>query len=151
VIVVLFVLTVLVLLILRRGALQRGPALPAAARPDGDARRFMPLDWWEQARRLALDGRHRDAVRALYLGSIHALDRGRLIDYQPHRTGREHAAGFRGDGELRVHLHDAVDRYERAWFGAATPGPADFEAMERCCLPLREVLPVARSLPGDSA
>ncbi len=113
---------------------------------DEDARRLSPWDWSERAARLAAEGLYREAVRATYLGSLHTLDRGRLIEYRPHLTGREHVAGFRGDEVLRGRFAEAVTRYERAWFGAVEPGPEEWSAMDRCCAPIRDVRPVTLNL-----
>jgi hypothetical protein len=147
--------------LLQQGPLKRrGPALPDAdplARGAGlpDARDRSPLGWRAHADRLAAQGLHRDAVRALYLASLARLDRSQEIEYRPERTNGEHLRSFRGASARKSRLADATLRFEGAWYGLLPAGLPEYQAMARTCDPLvlrdRDDRPVLASEEVDGA
>jgi hypothetical protein len=85
---------------------------------------------WQSAQRLAAAGRLGEAVRALYLSALYALDERALLHIERTLTNREHAR--------RLHqLHpalgpifgDIVERYDRVRYGSFAVAPEVFSEL----------------------
>lgn len=82
---------------------------------------------WLGAQQLAAAGQMDQAVRALYLSALYALDEHALLAIQPNLTNREHAERLaRGHPALGTAFVDLVERYERIRYGSASVAPATF-------------------------
>ncbi len=82
---------------------------------------------WYAAQQLAATGKLSEAVRAVYLSALYALDEHALLAIQPNLTNREHAARLASAHPvLAGSFVDLVDRYERIRYGSASVAPATF-------------------------
>jgi Domain of unknown function (DUF4129) len=83
---------------------------------------------WALAQRLAAEGELAEAVRALYLSALYALDEHAVLHVEQNLTNREHAARLRArDASLAANFADLVDLYERVRYGHAAVAPTMFE------------------------
>lgn len=80
---------------------------------------FSPQDFWSEAERHADAGNYRQAIRHLYRGLLHTLDRSGLIQYDSGRTNWEYLQQLqaRGHDELRSLLQTVTLLFEAAWYG----------------------------------
>ncbi|AKF05763.1 DUF4129 domain-containing protein [Sandaracinus amylolyticus] len=111
---------------LRRGArVVEAPQLT----PDAvaDPRERAPDEWVDDAARLAAEGRHREALRALYLATLVALDRRRLIRFEKTLTNGQYLRQM-PDGEARVDFRDFTRRFDRTWYGREPASEHDYRA-----------------------
>ena len=91
------------------------------------ARRQRSDQLWQTAQQLAAAGQLSEAIRALYLSALYALDEHALLAIEPNLTNREHAERLaRGHPVLADSFVDLVDRYERVRYGSASVVPATF-------------------------
>jgi hypothetical protein len=73
---------------------------------------------WREAHELAARGRFGEAVRALYLSALYALDEHALLRLQVGQTNREHADRLaRSHPELGDAFASLVQRYDRLRYG----------------------------------
>jgi hypothetical protein len=93
---------------------------------------------WRQAEDLARTGRHREAVRALYLAVLSLLHAQRLVRYETTRTNGEYVRQIRFAPEAPVGLAEQFERltnrFEALWYGSGDATAADFQA----CMSLAE-------------
>ncbi len=104
-----------------RARLQRARALgPSEPEPIAASE---PGSLLEQAAAYAAGGDFPAALRALYLASLVALDRGRLIEYEPSKTNWQYIRAL-PPGELRQSFAAFTRIFDRTWYGHA-PATAD--------------------------
>lgn len=102
------------------GATDAGPVVAAAA--------DLPDDPLSFAERLASEGRHRDAVRALYGGAARHLVEEGLVARMRTRTNHEMLRDVRDAAPaLAPAFGRLTDEFEIAWYGHADPGGGGFE------------------------
>jgi hypothetical protein len=112
---------------------RREPPLAAkeasvSAAPIEDPRARAPRDWLAQATELAAIGRHRDALRAVYLATLVALDRHRALSFDPTRTNWQYLGQLR-DAAVRADFRELTRVFDRIWYGHE---PADLRDVELC-------------------
>lgn len=120
----------------------REQALPEGASAfegdPNDPRERAPAAHLDDAAQLALAGRHREALRALYLATLVALDRRSLIAFDPTRTNWHYLRQM-PRGELRAAFAGFTKLFDYKWYGDEQTTRADYErgrAMaDRICVP----------------
>jgi hypothetical protein len=124
---VLFALAIAVYLVLRRE-----PDLPAAqaeapaAAKLEDPRERAPKDWLDSASELARAGKHREALRALYLATLVALDRKQALTFDPTLTNWQYLRQLR-DGALRTDFRELTRIFDHKWYGHEPADQLDFD------------------------
>lgn len=110
----------------RPRAASSDPALatPAAAL---DVRERPPEALLDEAGTLAARGALREALRALYLATLVALDRRRLITFDPHRTNWQYLRAM-PRSEARRLFAEFTRIFDHKWYGAEPTALADYEA-----------------------
>ena len=97
---------------------------------------------WQQAEKLAKDGRYLDALRALHRAVLSLLHRKQLLRYESTRTNGEYVQEVRlapqAPAELRAPFEQLTDLFERKWYGDRGCEPAEF----------REGLDLAEAIQG---
>jgi hypothetical protein len=87
---------------------------------------------WRQAEQLARAGRHREAVRALYLAVLSHLHARRLLRYEPTRTNGEYVRQVRLAAAAPPALAEPFEQltrcFEAVWYGGGPAAADDFEA-----------------------
>lgn len=122
-----FALAIAVYLVMRRE-----PPLPAAAADTTpaakleDPRERAPRDWLDQAGTLAAAGRHREALRALYLASLVALDRHRALTFDPTLTNWQYLRQIR-DGAVRTDFRELTRIFDHKWYGREPADQLDYD------------------------
>lgn len=118
----------------RLGAAGTTQASPAGAKaPAGGAappERRDPEEWLREARRLAAEGRHAEALRCLLHAAMERLHRARAIDYERARTNRECLRLFRGEPQRRDAFATLVDAFDFTFYGKRPFGAADYVRVE---------------------
>ena len=90
-------------------------------------RRQRSDELWQRAQQLAAAGQLSEAVRALYLSALYALDEHALLAIQPNLTNHEHAERLLSRHPLvGQRFIELVDRYERIRYGRASVAPETF-------------------------
>jgi uncharacterized protein DUF4129 len=85
---------------------------------------------WNLAQRLAAEGQLVEAVRAVYLSTLYALDEHAVLQIEQNLTNREHAARLRArDPALAANFAELVERYERIRYGHAAVAPQTFDEL----------------------
>ena len=110
--------------------LKKGPAAQAsavAAITSTDLRERPPEEFLDDASVLAQKGRLREALRALYLATLVALDRRRLITFEPHRTNWQYLRQM-PRSEARTLFADFTRIFDHKWYGAEPTTQEDYEA-----------------------
>jgi len=110
--------------------LRTGSSVPSgavAAIAPTDLRERPPEEFLDDASVLAQKGRLREALRALYLATLVALDRRRLITFDPHRTNWQYLRQM-PRGEARTLFADFTRIFDHKWYGAEPTTQADYEA-----------------------
>jgi hypothetical protein len=125
---VLFAIAIAVFLLARREPSLPPSAAPASAAPFEDPRARAPRDWLAQATELAALGRHREALRAVYLATLVALDRHRALTFDPTRTNWQYLGQLR-DAAVRADFRELTRVFDRIWYGHE---PADLRDVELC-------------------
>lgn len=88
--------------------------------------------WREQGEQLAAAGKHREAVRALYMSALYWLDEQSIIAFAPTKTNYEYFYSIKDKTRNQQYLGldelfaSLVDRVETIWFGFAEVGAEDF-------------------------
>jgi hypothetical protein len=76
---------------------------------------------WQQAEKLAADGRYLDALRALYRAVLSLLHRRQMLRYESTRTNGEYVQEVRlsptAPAPLREPFEHLTDLFERKWYG----------------------------------
>jgi hypothetical protein len=97
-----------------------------------------PASQLDEAARLAALGDARAALRALYLATLFALDRSRLIEYEPSRTNWQYLRGL-PPGELRSAFAAFTRIFDHKWYGHEPATLDDYRACrqlaDRICGP----------------
>jgi hypothetical protein len=82
---------------------------------------------WRSAHQLAAAGDLAEAVRALYLSALYALDERALLRVERSLTNREHARELRRmHPDLAAAFADVVDRYDGVRYGRGPVTPQSF-------------------------
>jgi len=105
-----------------RGAPGMAPAVVAL-----DVRERPPESILDEAGVLASRGALREALRALYLATLVALDRRRLIAFDPHRTNWQYLRAM-PRGEARRLFAEFTRIFDHKWYGAEPTALTDYEA-----------------------
>lgn len=120
----------------RRAAARAGGAGPAAGL---DPREQDPSAHLDEAALLARDGRHRDALRALYLATLVALDRRRLIDFDPALTNWQYIRQMSRGEPARARFVEFTRLFDHKWYGDEPTTEPDYvrgrELADRICRP----------------
>jgi hypothetical protein len=105
-----------------RDALRKTEEAPSS----GDPRDRAPASFLDEAARLAEAGDLREALRALYLATLVALDRRRLIAFDPHLTNWQYLRQMpRGDArEAFTHF---TRLFDFKWYGREVTSREDYE------------------------
>jgi hypothetical protein len=93
---------------------------------EGDPRERAPAAHLDDAARLAEDQRFRDALRALYLATLVALDRRRLITFDPALTNWQYMRQMTR-GEPRSLFGRFTKLFDYKWYGEEPTTRADYE------------------------
>ena len=91
-----------------------------------DPRERPPASFLERAAHLAEHGDLREALRALYLATLVALDRRRLIAFDPHRTNWQYLRKM-PRGETRDAFRQFTDLFDHKWYGRGDTTRRDYE------------------------
>jgi hypothetical protein len=96
------------------------------APPNEDDPRGRPAeDHLAVAARLAAEGAHREALRALYLATLVALDTQGLIAFDRYRTNRYYLRGMR-EGSAREDFRSFTELFDRKWYGDQATSAGDY-------------------------
>jgi hypothetical protein len=86
---------------------------------------------WQQAEKLAQEGRYLDALRMLYRAVLSLLHRKQLLRYESTRTNGEYVQEVRLSPQARAELREPFERltdlFERKWYGDGVCEPAEFQ------------------------
>ncbi len=93
--------------------------------PSEDPRERAPEAHLDDAAILAGQGRFRDALRSLYLATLVALDRRRLITFDPSRTNW-HYLGQLPNGPGRLDFSRFTELFDYKWYGEEPTTEADY-------------------------
>jgi hypothetical protein len=107
---------------------RRGPTHGSESNGDGagDPRERPPASHLDEAGRLAEAGRHREALRALYLATLVAFDRRGLIAFDPARTNWHYLRQL-PPGPLRDGFGSFTRLFDHKWYGEEPTSRQDFE------------------------
>jgi hypothetical protein len=101
--------------------------LPTATERIEDPRERAPSHWVDDAARLAAEGRYREALRALYLATLVALDRRRLIRFDPTWTNGQYLRQM-PESEARRAFRELTSIFEHTWYGCEPAGEETYRA-----------------------
>jgi hypothetical protein len=107
---------------------RRGDGASASASAGVDAqdlRERPPEQFLDDAARLAHSGRYRDALRALYLATLVALDRRRIITFDPHLTNWQYLRQM-ARGEARAAFAEFTRAFDHKWYGVEPTTEEDY-------------------------
>lgn len=122
---ILAVIAYLLLTRLRMTTSATGSAVAAIS--STDLRERPPEEFLDDAGTLAEKGQLREALRALYLATLVALDRRRLITFDPHRTNWQYLRQM-PRSEARTLFADFTRIFDHKWYGAEPTTRADYDA-----------------------
>lgn len=108
---------------------------PAEADPSNALSR-PPETWASMADALSAQGRHREAVRSLYLALLSRLHRVGAIDYDPTLSNWDYFRRFRGRREWLPTFRDLTLRFDFAWYGVAEVSAEDYATFRTLSAPL---------------
>lgn len=136
-----FLLVVLVALFLGLVKEKESVQEVALATAVADLREQAPTVFLDEASQLAAQGRYREALRSLYLATLVALDRQRLISFDPHLTNWQYMRQM-----PRSEVRDLFGRFTRAfdfkWYGQEPTLEEDYltcrALADRICAPAVE-------------
>jgi len=145
---VLFVLLIAVYLIgTRERPLPAEQASVNSAPKIEDPRDRAPAEWLDSAARLAAEGKYREALRALYLATLVALDRRQLLTFDPTLTNWQYLRQLRG-AALRSDFRELTRLFDHKWYGREDTAEADYLT----CRALAErMLHAAEQRQGETA
>jgi hypothetical protein len=92
-----------------------------------DPRERASTEWVDDADRLAAEGRYREALRALYLATLVALDRRRIIRFDATLTNGQYVRQM-PEGQTRRAFRELTRIFDRIWYGQEEAG----EHVYRC-------------------
>ncbi len=125
---VLFVLLIAVYLISSRERALPAVASSAASAPKAeDPRDRAPSEWLDSAAQLAARGQYRDALRALYLATLVALDRRQLLTFDPTLTNWQYSRQLRS-AAIRADFRELTKLFDHKWYGREDTAEADYLA-----------------------
>jgi hypothetical protein len=81
-----------------------------------DPREQAPSVFLQRAARLAEEGRLREALQAVYMATLIALDRRRVINFEPSRTNFQYLRQI-PQGETRELFGGLTRVFDRKWYG----------------------------------
>lgn len=94
-----------------------------------ETRGDIPQEDFDQRLEEALGKRNfRQAIRLYYLEILRQLSGARLIEWHPDKTNRHYLREI-GDGEIQERFGRLTRTFEYIWYGEASPGQQDFEAV----------------------
>ncbi|HJL17480.1 MAG TPA: DUF4129 domain-containing protein [Sandaracinaceae bacterium LLY-WYZ-13_1] len=128
------------LFVTRRRTRQEVSRAQEAATAGGDPRERAPSSFLDDAARLAESGDLRAALRALYLATLVALDRRRLIAFDPHRTNWQYLRQM-PRGAVRDAFRQFTRLFDHKWYGREETTRHDYE---RCRTLASEIVDDAR-------
>jgi hypothetical protein len=87
-------------------------------------------EWLQRADQLAAEGRHREAVRCLYLACLLKFDEARVARFDRGQTNWEHLGRIQASARLPQGLDflPATKSFDRVWYGKQVRGMEDVEA-----------------------
>ncbi|MBI4612146.1 MAG: DUF4129 domain-containing protein [Planctomycetes bacterium] len=109
------------------------------AKPEAAAEAVLalaPEGWEELAARLAAEGKHRDAVRAVYHAVLSGLHRRQEIDYRVTLSNWDYVA-MMPQGVRRGAFAEATRSFDLVWYGLRSCGEAEYGASAKLA---REIL-----------
>jgi len=85
-------------------------------------------EWLEMANQLAAEGRHREAVRCLYIACLLRFDEFRIARFDRRQTNWEHLARIEANPEYPndINFRIITQRFDRIWYGYQIKGASDF-------------------------
>lgn len=91
-----------------------------------------PVQWIDEAKRLAVDGDYRNAVRAAYVATLILLDRQQRLRYVPEQTNWQHIRSLaaRGQDMLVERLSPLTASFDRIWYGEHPSSHAEYLRFE---------------------
>lgn len=136
------IVVLIILALLVRWFLERGPAEPRTAAAPGEA---PPLeasatenaldhtvdDWELFARQWLGRGDVRQAIRALYLATLVHLHRERRIEYNRAFTNWTYVRQFRGEAEQKSVLRRLTQVFDEIWYGDRDCGEEQYRQFEQ--------------------
>jgi hypothetical protein len=152
-------LTILAYLIATRKKDEDAARAPMGGKsgPIDDPRDRPPSAHLSDAAALADAGRFREALRALYLATLVALDRRRMISFDPTLTNWQYLKQM-PQGEARQLFAQFTRLFDFKWYGEEGTSRADYEEArgiaDRICAPaeadvVRDSLPPETRSPGS--
>ncbi len=114
------------LFLTRRKEQEANRAVESAANVAGDPRDRAPAAFLDDAARLAELGDLREALRALYLATLVALDRRRLIAFDPHLTNWQYLRHM-PRGAARDAFAQFTRLFDHKWYGLEETTHEDYE------------------------
>lgn len=119
-----------------------GPGAPAASL---DVREKAPDVLLDEASALAARGELRLALRSLYLATLVALDRRRLIDFDPHRTNWQYLRKM-PRGPARDLFTDFTRLFDHKWYGDEPVSPIEYETARTLAVRIVETTAVVETV-----
>jgi hypothetical protein len=107
---------------------ETGSAAPSLESILTQPERYTVSGLWAEAESLARDGRHREAVRALYLAVLALLHRSNLIRFERTRTNGEYVHQLRPRTELHRPFASLTRRFEVQWYSERICLADDYQA-----------------------
>lgn len=126
----------------RHFAWKQGLARRAKAMLEEDEPERTLDEWLEQADALARDGKHREAVRALYLACLLRFDEHRVARFVRAETNWEHLARIQNSPNLPPELdfRPATLAFDRVWYGFRVRGQQDVDEFRAWYQAITEML-----------
>lgn len=131
----------------RERRLPRESASETSAPKAQDPRDRAPTEWLDGAARLAAEGEHREALRALYLATLVALDRRQLLTFDPTLTNWQYLRQLRGL-QLRSDFRELTRLFDHKCYGREETAEADYLAARALA---ERVLKTAEPHQGQAA
>ncbi len=114
------------LFVTRQQALKQAQVESALAAVSKDIRDRPPVSFLEEAAALAEQGKLREALRALYLATLVALDRRRFIAFDPHLTNWQYLRQM-PRGSIRDAFRHFTRLFDHKWYGREETSRDDYE------------------------
>jgi len=91
-----------------------------------DPRDRAPAEWVETADALASRGQHREALRALYLATLVALDRRGALRFEPTSTNGQYLRSM-VEGPTRLDFRAFTRLFDHKWYGREDTSALDYQ------------------------
>lgn len=114
------------LLLARERALPRPESTTVAAARAEDPRDRAPAEWLDAASALAAEGKFREALRALYLATLVALDRRQAITFDPTLTNWQYLRQLAGN-HMRSDFRELTRIFDHKWYGREETVEVDYQ------------------------